>query len=262
MIRIIKTEFWKLKRYHMIWAGVALMFLCVLLTLYTSIAQIGITWDFQFLVEQVMQINVIYIYPMCIALMFGYIVNRETKDDTLKNLVTIPIPMGKIMIGKLIVCAAISLMLGVADGIFTILGNFVVDFGGFSVLLALQSLFSMAMLNFLLFWVVAPIALLVHRFSNEPLVGVILAFLYGYGGFFAFGSHLLSNVYPVTACLGVIGYRTSDLTLETAWNLPICLSSVAIMSVLALILAYTTKAKRDTVTKKKKKKQKLKKGWL
>ena len=96
MVRIIKTEFWKLKRYYMIWAGVALMFLCVLLTLYTSIAQIRITWDFQIFVEQVMQINVIYNYPMCITLMFGYIVNREIKDDTLKNLVTIPIPMSKI----------------------------------------------------------------------------------------------------------------------------------------------------------------------
>lgn len=262
MLRIIRTEFWKLKRYYIIWAGIALMFLCVLLTLYTSIAQIGITWDYQFLIEQVMQINVIYIYPMCIALMFGYIVNREIKDDTLKNLITVPIPMGKIIIGKLIVCAAISLMLGVIEGIFTILGNVVVGFGGLSVLLALKSLFSMAMLNFLLFWVVAPIALLVNRFSDEPLVGVILAFLYGYGGFFAFGSHLLSNVYPVTACLGVIGYRTADLTLETAWNFPICLLSVITMTVLALVLAYTTKVKKDTITKKKKPKQKLKKGWL
>lgn len=261
MIRIIKTEFWKLKRYYIIWAGVALMFLCVVLTLYTSIAQIGITWDFQFLIEQVMQINVIYIYPMCIALMFGYIVNREIKDDTLKNLVTIPIPMGKIMIGKLIVCAVISLMLGIVEGIFTSLGNWVVGFGGFSVLLALKGLFSMAILNFLLFWVVAPIVLFINRFSNEPLVGVILAFLYGYGGFFAFGSHLLSNVYPVTACLGVIGYRTADLTLETAWNLPMCLSSVAAMTVLALFLAYITKTKKDTVRKEKKQKQKLKKGW-
>lgn len=259
MIRIIKTEFWKLKRYYIIWAGVALMFLCVVLTLYTSIAQTGITWDYPFLVEQVMQINVIYIYPMCIALIFGYLVNREIKDDTLKNLVTIPIPMGKIMVGKLIVCAAISLILGVVEGAFTILGNFVVGFGGFSVLLALESLFSMAVLNFLLFWVTAPVALLVNRFSGEPLVGVILAFLYGYGAFFAFGSHMLSNAYPVTACLGVIGYRSADLTLETAWNLPMCLASVGSMTLLALLMAYTTKVKKDTVAKKKK--QKLKKGW-
>ena len=33
MVRIVKTEFYKLKRYHILWAGVALMLLSVLLTL-------------------------------------------------------------------------------------------------------------------------------------------------------------------------------------------------------------------------------------
>ena len=36
MVRIVKTEFYKLKRYHILWAGVALMLLSVLLTLFTS----------------------------------------------------------------------------------------------------------------------------------------------------------------------------------------------------------------------------------
>ena len=35
MVRIVKTEFYKLKRYHILWAGVALMLLSVLLTLFT-----------------------------------------------------------------------------------------------------------------------------------------------------------------------------------------------------------------------------------
>lgn len=29
MVRIVKTEFYKLKRYHILWAGVALMLLSV-----------------------------------------------------------------------------------------------------------------------------------------------------------------------------------------------------------------------------------------
>ena len=39
MVRIVKTEFYKLKRYHILWAGVALMLLSVLLTLFTSMAK-------------------------------------------------------------------------------------------------------------------------------------------------------------------------------------------------------------------------------
>ena len=41
MVRIVKTEFYKLKRYHILWAGVALMLLSVLLTLFTSMANDG-----------------------------------------------------------------------------------------------------------------------------------------------------------------------------------------------------------------------------
>ena len=46
MVRIVKTEFYKLKRYHILWAGVALMLLSVLLTLFTSMANDGSVWDF------------------------------------------------------------------------------------------------------------------------------------------------------------------------------------------------------------------------
>ena len=43
MVRIVKTEFYKLKRYHILWAGVALMLLSVLLTLFTSIVSTAIS---------------------------------------------------------------------------------------------------------------------------------------------------------------------------------------------------------------------------
>ena len=54
MVRIVKTEFYKLKRYHILWAGVALMLLSVLLTLFTSMANDGSVWDFAYLTEQVL----------------------------------------------------------------------------------------------------------------------------------------------------------------------------------------------------------------
>ena len=53
MVRIVKTEFYKLKRYHILWAGVALMLLSVLLTLFTSMANDGSVWDFAYLTEPV-----------------------------------------------------------------------------------------------------------------------------------------------------------------------------------------------------------------
>ena len=77
MVVIIKTEFLKLKRYHILWAGIALMLLSVLLTLFTSIANDGSVWDFSYLSEQVIKNNMSTIFPMCITLIAGYIISRE-----------------------------------------------------------------------------------------------------------------------------------------------------------------------------------------
>lgn len=67
MLRMVKTEIWKLKRYHMIWAGVLLMLLSVLLTVFSTTALDGTVWTFSFFTEQVIKNNVTMIFPMCIA---------------------------------------------------------------------------------------------------------------------------------------------------------------------------------------------------
>lgn len=48
MIRLIKTELMKMKRYHILWAGVALMLLTVILTLFTTLAEDGTVWTYSF----------------------------------------------------------------------------------------------------------------------------------------------------------------------------------------------------------------------
>ena len=53
MFRMVKTEIWKLKRYHMIWAGVFLMLLSVVLTLFSTTALDGTVWTFSFFTEPV-----------------------------------------------------------------------------------------------------------------------------------------------------------------------------------------------------------------
>ena len=91
MRNIIRSEILKLKRYRILWAGIALMLLAVLLTLFTSLADDGSHWDFKYLIEQVIKNNMTMIFPMCITLITGYVISREQRDDTLKNTLTIPI---------------------------------------------------------------------------------------------------------------------------------------------------------------------------
>lgn len=77
-------------------------FLQFLLTLFTTMADDGMVWDYQFLFEQVVKHFVTMIFPMCITLISGYMISREYTDDTLKNIETLPISFRKLLAGKLL----------------------------------------------------------------------------------------------------------------------------------------------------------------
>ena len=170
MVRIVKTEFYKLKRYHILWAGVALMFLSVLLTLFTSMANDGSVWDFAYLTEQVIKNNMSMIFPMCISLIAGYMISREQTDDTLKNILTVPISFKKLLTGKLIVCGVLSIILGLICSLFTIIAEMIVGFPGFEISLALKAALQITAVNFFLYLAVLPIIALTCRRDRKSVV--------------------------------------------------------------------------------------------
>ena len=234
MVIIIKTEFVKLKRYFIIWIGVSLMLLTVLLTLFTTMADDGMVWDFQLLFEQVVKNFVTMIFPMCITLISGYMISREYTDDTLKNIETLPISFQKLLAGKLIVSAVLSLFLGAVCFAFTVIANFIMGYDGFALLPAITGLVQMTLLGFFLYLTMLPIIVLTSRQKGSFLVGVIVAFVYGFIGMFANGA--LQSIYPVTAALGIINYRAGAEGI--AWNLGLCFISVLTMCAVGIALRF------------------------
>lgn len=234
MVTIIKTEFVKLKRYFIIWIGVSLMLLTVLLTLFTTMADDGMVWDFQLLFEQVVKNFVTMIFPMCITLISGYMISREYTDDTLKNIETLPISFQKLLAGKLIVSAVLSLFLGAVCFAFTVIANFIMGYDGFALLPAITGLVQMTLLGFFLYLTMLPIIVLTSRQKGSFLVGVIVAFVYGFIGMFANGA--LQSIYPVTAALGIINYRAGAEGI--AWNFGLCFISVLTMCAVGIALMF------------------------
>lgn len=259
MVRIIKTEFYKLKRYHILWAGVALMLLSVLLTLFTSMANDGSVWDFAYLTEQVIKNNMSMIFPMCISLIAGYMISREQTDDTLKNILTVPVSFKRLLTGKLIVCGVLSIVFGLICSLFTVIAELIVGFPGFHFSVLLQAVLQITTVNFFLYLAVLPIIIITSRKSGSFLIGVIVAFVYGYGGMFAAGNMTLANIYPITASLGMIHYRSYDAAVR--WNTVTCTVSLAIVVAISAGLILCMKEKESKQVKKKAKKVAPKKGW-
>ena len=85
--------------------------------------------------------------------------------------------------------------------------------------------------------------------GRQLLVGVIIAFVYGYGGMFAAGNMTLANLYPVTASLGMVGYRSYDTAVN--WNIGTCFCSLALAVVISAILILCMKETEAKPNKKK-----------
>lgn len=259
MFRIVKTKIWKLKRYHMIWAGVFLMLLSVLLTLFSTTALDGTYWTFSHFTEQVIKNNFSMIFLMCITLLGGYIIAREERDDTMKSILTVPVSYCSLLWGKLFVCAVLSLFLGLISAVFTIIANLLMGFPGFSATAVLQTLMQIIFNCLFLYIAVMPIIAATARISGGHMIGTIIAFAYGYGGMFAAGNMTLAGIYPITASLGLIRYRSYDEAVN--WNVPLCGLSMMEAFIITAVFVVTTKTASPAQTGKKQKKAVTKKGW-
>jgi len=243
----------------MIWAGVLLMLLSVLLTMFSTTALDGTVWTFTIFTEQVIKNNVTMIFPMCIALIAGYIIAREEKDDTMKNILTIPVSYSNLLWGKLLVCALLSLFFGLVSAVFTVVADLIMGFPGLSIVSALQT-FAQIILNCLFLYIaVMPVIAFSARISNGHMIGMIIAFVYGYGGMFAAGNATLANIYPVTASLGLIHYRSYDPAVR--WNAFICLFSLTAALLISAVFVFTAKESIPVKAAKSHKKITTKKGW-
>lgn len=89
-------------------------------------------------------------------------------------------------------------------------------------------------------------------------LAVILAFVYGYGGMFAAGNMTLANIYPITASMGLIQYRSYDTAVH--WNTGLCSLSMVVVLLVSMAIVATTKNVSSMKTTKKAKKPHPKKA--
>ena len=91
-------------------------------------------------------------------------------------------------------CGVLSIIFGLICSLFTIIAEIIVGFPGFEISLALKATLQITAVNFFLYLAVLPIIALTCRRAGSFLVGVIIAFVYGYGGMFAAGNMTLAHL--------------------------------------------------------------------
>ncbi|MFZ4913235.1 ABC transporter permease [Paenibacillus polymyxa] len=238
----MKTEIIKLKRYSIIWIGIAAMLLVVLLSRYMETAADGTLPTFESFSNSVIWNNFSLFFPATITLMSGYIITRERVNDTLKNILTVPVSFRSLLIGKLITVGLIAIFLGVVSFGLTLFIFLLSHYPGLAAKVLVQSFFQMIGINVCVYLAVLPIIILTSHSANGFMAGVGFAFFYGIVGAFASG-HDLTSVYPITAGLGIINYQGEE---GSSYNLSLCYLTLIAICLISIVLIAVMGKKSKT----------------
>lgn len=261
MGNIISTEFIKIKRYSVVRAGLIMMSLSVLMSCFYSTANTGQRWDFQYYIQQVIISNCTLFFPIIITLVAVYIISRESTDDTLKSLLTVPLTYKKLLISKFCLLFFLTVFFSLLNALLAVILNLILKFPGMGIYEILLAIGQIVLSNILIYISVLPIIVICAFSGGKSLAGVVIAFIYGY--FATFEGNLL-NWFPVKGAM-IIADPNCGAEIGISYDLAPAIISLAIIFVISILLLEAFSKMKKSVYKKakvkKKSKQVRRRGW-
>ncbi len=256
MAAIIKTEFQKIKRYQILLIGLIGMFCSPLLQFFSQMIVVPEArdphFDFAALIDATIWGNAQIFMPMMFTLLGGYLINREYTDDTLKNILTVPLSFRKFLAGKLAAVGLLAILMGVYSLLAAVIVGLVAGLSGFGGLVLLKGLLQMIGLSIAIYIVVLPLIGICGRRPGMFMSGSVFAFIAGYAVLF-FKQGLLRNIYPFSAALTLIGFDTASCSgTSDKGSIPLGIVSLGVMLLLGVLAVCTAGAPGEAVKPGKK----------
>ncbi|KAJ51687.1 ABC-2 type transport system permease protein/bacitracin transport system permease protein [Clostridium tetanomorphum] len=237
----ILVEFQKLKRYSIILVGIigvtcSPIISIVMQNMMSDDAKTVLNYTFPDLLNSTIWNNITIFFPMIFALIGGYMINREYTDNTLKNMLTVPISLPRLMVTKLIALSIITLFLGVYNALVTLLVGLICCSENMSLAVVLSG--SYQIIGMSLFTCIAefPLIALCSRKRDAFKGGAVVAFLLGYITIY-FKNPMIRNVYPFSAGLSIVQFGGEGFVSDTVGNYSLTQNSfVGICVIFAMII--------------------------
>ncbi|MGC6176458.1 ABC transporter permease [Lacrimispora sp. 38-1] len=249
MIYIIRAEFMKLRRLHVLLIGMIGMAFPAILSVFTQSVTIpeAKIQDFNFTVlfNHTIWNSTTTFMPVIFTLVGGYLINREYKDDTLKNIFTIPISFHKLVLGKLIAMGIISILFGFYSFIVTLIVGFITRINGLNPTVLQNSFLQMTGISICTYISVLPIIAFTCRKRDAFMGGVVVSFLFGYSSMFI-KDVTLRSLYPILSGLTIIRFNTQTyMNTAESGNLTISILTMAailLFTGMLILMPYPRKA--------------------
>lgn len=244
MLRIIKTEFEKLKRFHILLVGLIGMAFPSILSVFTQAVVMEEAkvhnFDFAALFNSSIWNSVTIFMPVIFTLIGGYLINREYTDNTLKSILPVPVTFRRLVSGKLITMGLISVLFGFYSFAVTLIVGLLSGVPGLSVAVLLKSLLQMLGIAACTYIAILPIIAFTSNMQGVFMCGVVLSFISGYCAMFIKNA-VGRSIYPILAGFTMIGFDTK-IFMNTNEPADLMLSSLSLTAMLLLTIIIVTLA--------------------
>lgn len=119
-----------------------------------------------------------------------------------------------------------------------------------------KAFYQILLVAFFNFIAVSPLIVWFSRKKGGFFTGTGIAFFYGFCGIFAAGRNL-TNIYPITAGLGIVRYTDADGTLYESMQGLLVLGAVVLLTCILVLLTPDYDSVMEVRKKKKRKKKSL-----
>lgn len=248
MLNSIITEFQKLRRYSIILIGIIGVACSPIITItsqniMTDDAKSILNYTFPDLMNSTIWNNMTIFFPMILALIGGYMMNREYSDDTLKNILVVPVLFPKMIISKLAALGVLSVLFGLFNSLITVIVGLIACRENMTVTTVLTGTIQITIMA--LFTCIGEMPLIAYcgRKRDAFKGGSIIAFLLGYISIY-FKNPMIRNLYPLSAGLSIVNFEGEGFVSDTAGaysasqNSLIGIVVIIAMLVLAIVIAY------------------------
>ena len=233
MHTVILTEIKKLRRYSILRAGLIVVVLSDLFAFAPVFANDGVRKNFTLVMNNILESNCTYFFPSLILLTGGFLARREYTDDTLKNILAVPVPLRMLLSGKMIVLFFLTVFFGILSGLLGIILCFAASLPDLTLPLIAEWMSRIVLGNTFLFIALLPLTIVSVFFVNAVYACTAAGFVYG---FFATLEGARLNYYPVKAVLILFdpqcgaGYDFIRYSKEAA-----CLSLLAVLLISVIL---------------------------
>ena len=254
MWNLLKSELLKLRRCQILLVGLVALALCPLVQygsqLIMEAEYRNPNYDFSALFENVVWGNTQIFLPISLVMIGGWLIDRESTHDTLKNIMTIPVSMPKMLGAKLLLVGMLAVLLGIYSVGITLITGLTVGLSGLTAEVFFHGGTQIVLAALTTYLVCMPLILIFRQIRGAYLGGSILAFFLGYSMLF-FKSGILASIYPFSAALILVGFDMSEYAGTTISSTPLlAVIGVGIMVLWAVLLLLMSSNKKEMKSRK------------